>query len=101
MFAILVPATLAPLIITLYWAERKAKRIGLVEQALRRSSTYIPETATPDVPLAIRLLKTVDQLDLPGLILLGTSVALILLPLTLSQTTKGGWHNGAYQSMRS
>lgn len=30
MFAILVPATLLPLIVTLFWAERKAKRLGLV-----------------------------------------------------------------------
>ena len=30
MFAILVPASLAPLIVTLFWAEQKAKRLGLV-----------------------------------------------------------------------
>ena len=34
MFAILVPATLLPLIITLFWAEHKAKRLGIVDAAL-------------------------------------------------------------------
>ena len=31
MFVILVPATLLPLITTLFWAERKAKRLGIVD----------------------------------------------------------------------
>ena len=34
MFAILVPATLLPLIFTLFWAERKAKRLGIVDEIL-------------------------------------------------------------------
>lgn len=37
MFAILVPATLLPLIITLFWAENKAKRLGIVDAALANS----------------------------------------------------------------
>ncbi len=32
MFAILIPTSLAPLIVTLVWAERKAKRLGLVPE---------------------------------------------------------------------
>lgn len=34
MFAILLPATLAPLIISLRWAETKARKLGLVEAKL-------------------------------------------------------------------
>lgn len=34
MFAILVPASLLPLIITLLWAEQKAKRLGIVDASL-------------------------------------------------------------------
>ena len=34
MFAILVPATLLPLICTLFWAEGKAKRLGIVDEVL-------------------------------------------------------------------
>lgn len=36
MFAILLPVTLAPLIITLAWAEIKARKLGLVEAKLNR-----------------------------------------------------------------
>ena len=38
MFAILVPATLLPLIITLFWSEHKAKRLGIVEAASQSSA---------------------------------------------------------------
>ena len=34
MFAILVPATLLPLIITLFWGESKAKRLGVIDEEL-------------------------------------------------------------------
>lgn len=93
MFAILVPASLAPLIVTLFWAEGKAKRLGLVERTLRRTNPGLSSSAIAKRPLIKRVWKFVDQLDLVGLMILGASVALILLPLTLSQTAKGGWHN--------
>lgn len=86
MFAILVPVALAPLIITLVWAERKAKRLALVSSQTGESSgSYLQ-----------RIIKVADQLDVVGLVLIGTSVALILLPLTLYSTAKNGWHNGSY-----
>ena len=84
MFAILVPASLSPLIITLYWAERKAKRLGLAPAM----------SAFAGATWKQRTWNFIEQLDLIGLILLGAAVALILLPLTLSQTAKGGWDNG-------
>lgn len=85
MFAILIPASLAPLVITLYWAERKAKKLGLAP----------PTTEFVGATLTQRVWHFAEQLDLVGLVFLGTSVALILLPLTLSQTAKDGWKNGA------
>lgn len=84
MFAILIPASLSPLVITLYWAERKAKKLGLAPT----TGVFTGNTRKQ------RIWNFVEQLDLVGLIILGTSVALILLPLTLSQTAKGGWDNG-------
>ena len=88
MFAILVPAALTPLILTLFWGERQAKKLGLVQdvRAPTRSST--------STSIIKRVWKFIDQLDLIGLVILGAAVALILLPLTLTQTAKGGWHNG-------
>lgn len=89
MFAILVPASLAPLIITLYWAERKAKRLGLAPD----STAFVGDT------LWQRVWNFSEQLDLVGLVLVGTAVALILLPLTLTQTAKGGWNNPSMIAM--
>ncbi|RDB27339.1 Siderophore iron transporter 3 [Hypsizygus marmoreus] len=93
MFAILVPAALLPLIITLLWAENKARKLGIL--AAGRNG----EVAGPKPPLYKRLIRGADQLDIPGLMLIGTSVALILLPLTLSQSAKGGWNNASMIAM--
>lgn len=90
MFAVLVPVSLSPLIITLFWAESKAKRMGLVEEALRHPSP----ASKVEVSFAQRAQDLAEQLDLLGLALLGASIALILLPLTLSQTAKNGWKTG-------
>lgn len=90
MFAILIPVSLSPLIITLLWAERKARKLGV---APTRSSG-------PQLSYFARVISVAEQLDVIGLLLIGTSVALILLPLTLSNNAKGGWHNGAYTCIR-
>ncbi|KAK0491142.1 drug:h+ antiporter [Armillaria novae-zelandiae] len=88
MFAILVPVSLSPLIITLIWAERKAKRLGLV-----------PEKPKSDKSLLQQTLEVISQLDVVGLVLIGTSVALILLPLTLAENASGGWNNSSMIAM--
>lgn len=93
MFAILVPVSLFPLITVLLWAENKAKKLGLLEAALQRERDGTDDPAT--APLGERMKTMAQQLDLVGLILLGGAVALILLPLTLSQTVREGWKNGA------
>ena len=89
MFAILVPASLSPLIVTLFWAEQKAKRLGLVPAPTKPQHTS----------LGGRAWAFAQQLDIIGLLLIGTSVALILLPLTLSQTARGGWDNASMIAM--
>lgn len=83
MFAILIPVSLSPLIVTLLWAERKAKKLGLapVKEGSAKS----------------RIAQALRAMDLVGLVLLGASVALILLPLTLSKTVTGGWSNRTFQ----
>ncbi|KAF9489910.1 drug:h+ antiporter [Pleurotus eryngii] len=89
MFAILVPAALSPLIVTLLWAEWKARKQGLIEK----------NTQTADMKWYMRVRRMAAQLDLIGLALLGTSVALILLPLTLSENAKGHWKNASMIAM--
>mgnify|MGYP007051647037 FL=1 len=81
MFAILVPATLLPLIVTLLWAERKAKTLGYVKKS------------TSEKSVVAKVYSSLNKLDVVGLAVIGTSVALILLPLTLAKTAKNGWKN--------
>ncbi|KAJ7599324.1 drug:h+ antiporter [Mycena floridula] len=88
MFAILIPVSLSPLIITLLWAEQKVKKLGLVPKKQ-------PSTQT----IFARIQKFGSDLDLIGLLLLGTSVALILLPLTLAATANHGWKNSSMIAM--
>jgi len=99
MFAILVPVSLSPLIITLLWAEYKTKKLGLIEtiEPFSDCSQDVMNgtTASNDTVLR-RLQRTAAQLDLVGLILLGAAVSLILLPLTLSQTVEDQWKNSNF-----
>ncbi|RXW16248.1 hypothetical protein EST38_g9606 [Candolleomyces aberdarensis] len=87
MFAILVPAALLPLIITLLWAQWKAKKQGLVVKVEREGS------------IGKKVVEDAIKLDVLGLALLGTSVALILLPLTLAETADNGWKNPSMIAM--
>lgn len=99
MFAILVPAALSPLIVTLYWAEHKAKKLGLVEEAVRRAAPGYVEPAKEQFTVVQRIWRFAEQLDFVGLVLLGAAVSLILLPLTLSQTASSGWKNPSIIAM--
>ncbi|KAI9060414.1 drug:h+ antiporter [Trametes sanguinea] len=95
MFAILIPASLSPLIVTLFWAENKARKLGLVKAAAPAPDLE-PKV---QIPLIRRVWTVCEQLDVVGLALLGTAVALILLPLTLAQNAKGMWHNPSMIAM--
>ena len=76
MFAILIPVSLSSLIITPVWAERRSKA-GLVDTKSKDDKS-VPQ----------RILDSASRLDIPGLILIGTAVALILLPLALANNAK-------------
>ncbi|OAX34932.1 MFS general substrate transporter [Rhizopogon vinicolor AM-OR11-026] len=99
MFAILVPAALAPLIITLLWAERKAQQLALLDSSRPRSRSNSRHPSLPQGAMIDRLLQTIEQLDLIGLFLLGSAISLILLPLTISQNAKGQWKNASIVAM--
>ncbi|KAF6745245.1 drug:h+ antiporter [Ephemerocybe angulata] len=88
MFAILVPATILPLIITLLWAEFQAKKRG-----------YITRRPASDKSFVYKVQSFASKLDLAGLALIGTSVALILLPLTLAKKAENGWKNPSMIAM--
>ncbi|KAF7323193.1 hypothetical protein HMN09_00099800 [Mycena chlorophos] len=81
MFIILIPAGLAPLILTLFTSDH----------ALQRRSSPGPTGK----PLLQRILAVAQELDAVGLVLIGASTSLILLPLSLAQHStqgiRGGW----------
>ena len=91
MFAILVPAALTPLILTLFWGERQAKKLGLVDEVPPREDLVSRVRGK----YLQRAWLFAEQLDLIGLALLGVSVSLILLPMTLAQRLKNSWSNRA------
>ncbi|KAL5504446.1 hypothetical protein ACEPAH_8522 [Sanghuangporus vaninii] len=89
MFAVIVPATLLPLILTLFWAERKAKRLGMVDEVLAAEGVMREALVSePRGSFIGRMHHYAEQLDLVGLILLGGAVGLILLPLSLAKNGK-------------
>ena len=61
------------MIITLLWAEHKARKLGV---APTRSSG-------PQLSYFARVIAVTERLDVIGLLLIGTSVALFLLPLVV------------------
>ncbi|KAG8906768.1 hypothetical protein FRC01_007900 [Tulasnella sp. 417] len=86
MFAILIPAALSPLILTLFWAEHAAYKRGYLER--ERS-----------VPFGEKVKRAIIDIDVLGLLLLSAGVALLLLPLTLANNAKGRWHNPSMIAM--
>ncbi|KAL4727858.1 hypothetical protein ACLX1H_004548 [Fusarium chlamydosporum] len=101
MFAILVPALLLPAIFTLYTMQRRGEKAGMVTMAdskdVRTGRTEAtPKNLTYWVKLAYR---GMIDIDIVGLILLGFAFSLILLPITLAKSAKGGWNNPSMIAM--
>ena len=95
MFSIIVPALLLPAIFTLYTMQRRGEKAGMVTMADSKDvrtgrSEATPKNLTYWAKLAYRGLIDVD---IVGLILLGFAFSLILLPITLAKSAKGGWNN--------
>ncbi|KAJ7709746.1 major facilitator superfamily domain-containing protein [Mycena rosella] len=78
MFVILIPIALSPLIGTLLWSEHITRR--------RLGSAG---AGAPKKFYTQRLLDTAEELDAIGLLLIGASISLMLLPLSLAQHTTG------------
>ncbi|KAG8807360.1 hypothetical protein FRC17_004496, partial [Serendipita sp. 399] len=92
MFSILIPCALAPVIFTLVWGERKAKRLGVVSE-VQNKALVSEEEGTKKQAIQKKILGFAIDMDLLGLLLLGTGWAVFLLALTLNRSAKGGWNN--------
>jgi MFS family permease len=85
-WAIILPVVFLPLALTLFLNSRRAKRLGLRPENKGRY------TAQGGGPLAV-VGRIWNDLDIGGIILLSAAFALILIPLTLTKTTPGGWQS--------
>ncbi len=103
MFCIVLPAAFIPLLGVLYWGDWKAKKIGALSLAsssyARRQALEKEKAAEPQKSYFQLVRHFLNLIDAAGLILFGTALALILLPFTLTENAKGGWHNPSMIAM--
>jgi hypothetical protein len=118
MFVIIVPVAMAPALVILFWADRKAKknqgetwRRTLDETSFLTMTNGPPRNAAlatslsyspPETQRRTMLQTTLywwSRIDGFGLILLGTGFSLILLPFTLYTRADNGWKNRGCSSL--
>ncbi|WVR04917.1 hypothetical protein IAU60_001929 [Kwoniella sp. DSM 27419] len=84
MFCILVPCTIGPAILVLFWADHRAKKIGTLSLAASTQAREAAlEGARPRGYLA-SCVHYVREIDALGLLLLGFAFGCILTPFTLT-----------------
>lgn len=89
---IMVPVVMSPALIVLFYADLKAKRLNVLEGPTSATSSGPAATIESRSPLQI-FIKICSAIDAFGLILLGFSWTLILLPFTLSASASNGYKN--------
>ncbi|CAE7200818.1 unnamed protein product [Rhizoctonia solani] len=103
MFAIIVPAIMAPAIVTLFAADRRAKKHGELafgaSLSERRRIEKADEEVAPRQPLWVQFKDVAIKMDLFGLVLIGFIFGLILFPISLAKTVRGGWSNPSIIAM--
>ncbi|KAE8389280.1 major facilitator superfamily domain-containing protein [Aspergillus alliaceus] len=90
MFAIMVPGVLIPAVVTLYAVQHRARRMGMAGHRYSGSGKGSTLHDARHMVVAV---------DIPGLVLLGLSFSLILLPLSLAESAENGWNNPSMIAM--
>ncbi|QRW00157.1 major facilitator superfamily transporter [Ceratobasidium sp. AG-Ba] len=104
MFAIIVPAVMTPAIVTLFAADRRAKKAGELAfgaslNERRRVEGAKEAEVVPRQPLWIQAKDIAIKMDLFGLVLIGFIFGLILFPISLAKTVNRGWANPSIIAM--
>ena len=102
MFAIMVPVLLVPAIFTLYAMQKRGEKFGMVTMAASKRVRVGEEEASNSKGFGywLKLMKQgLIDIDIFGLIILGVSFSLILLPFTIAETMEGGWSDGSVIAM--
>lgn len=87
-WTIVLPTAFLPLALSLFFNIRKAAKLHL-----------LPPSSWKGRPLLASARSIWYELDVMGLLLLSAAISLILIPLTLAATAKGGWHNASIIAM--
>jgi SIT family siderophore-iron:H+ symporter-like MFS transporter len=84
MFTFLVPICLAPVILALAWAQRKARKLGYLDSVVAPWKHGSAKVVARDV---------FWQTDFVGLLLLVAGLSLLLIPMTIARTAARGWQS--------
>jgi MFS family permease len=88
MFAIIMPVVLSPAILIMFWLQRRAAKLHIIE------------TETVERPsIQKRLWDTLVEVDALGLIIMGFGWSLLLLPFSLYPYAEKGWKNPSLIAM--
>ncbi|KAF2400833.1 hypothetical protein EJ06DRAFT_476754 [Trichodelitschia bisporula] len=87
-WAIVLPVAFAPLAVTLWWNQRRAAQRGI-----------LPKSALAGLSFWQGAKKLWFEMDVFGLLLLSAAISLVLIPLTLAASAKGGWNNASIIAM--
>lgn len=89
---IMVPVVMAPALVVLFYADIKAKKLHVLDNPTADTASGPTPVIESRSPLQV-LIKIFSAIDALGLILLGFSWTLILLPFTLSASAADGYNN--------
>ncbi|KAF9065856.1 drug:h+ antiporter [Rhodocollybia butyracea] len=89
MFAIIVPAALAPITVTLYWAQHRARKLGVV--ATNVGGEVDAPRIVSDKPFFVRLWHFLIDMDAVGLLIFAAGWACLLVPFTLVHGSLTTW----------
>lgn len=87
-WTIVLPTAFLPLALSLLLNIRKAAKFDLLPPSLWKGRRFAGVVSS-----------VWYELDAVGLVLLSAAISLILIPLTLAATAKGGWHNPSIITM--
>lgn len=88
MFAIIMPVVLSPAILIMFWLQRRAAKLHIIE------------TETDErPPIQKRLWDMLVEVDALGLIIMGFGWSLLLLPFSLYPYADKGWKNPSLIAM--
>ncbi|KAI1171352.1 siderophore iron transporter mirC [Nemania sp. FL0916] len=97
LWAVVLPVVFAPLALTLFLSGRRARKLARRQnqQSEKRKSAVTKSRTRGSCfsRLGATIAEIWNSLDVGGILLLSAAFALILIPLTLTEKTPGGWRS--------